>query len=107
MYEKLSIEIKGMSPEQPVKDMIHLVAEKIHCQAPSDSCMKVVFEQSKEAIRASCRIVSHAGIFIAEAISEAPDEVIKQLEQKIGERLSFWKKTRFLGSFEEQIETAV
>ncbi len=94
-HEHFSIEIRGILPTQSLQSMLKQVSERIHWQSPSDSFLKIFCEQSKEAMKASCRIASQAGVFVAEAISESPEERLRNLEKRIYEQLNTWKETRF------------
>lgn len=86
--------------------MIQNVADSIHWQSPSDACLKIVCEKTKEAIKASCRVVSQAGTFMAEVVSDCPEWGIKKLEKEIQKQLNVWKQNRFSDIFNNQLEKA-
>lgn len=92
----VQFEFEGFDPGHEVKNFISTVAEKLHLSSPSDSAIKIAMGVSRGAVKASCRIISHAGTFIAEAISENPIKAIKTVEDKISEQLDSWKHRRFL-----------
>jgi ribosome-associated translation inhibitor RaiA len=92
----VQLEFMGFDPEQELRNFVASVAEKLHLSAPSDSAMKFAIKSGKGAIRASCYIVSHAGTFFAEAVSDNPAKAILKIEQKINRQLENWKRRRFL-----------
>lgn len=92
----VQFEFIGFDPEYEVWNFISTVAEKLHLSSPSDSAIKVAMKVSRGVVRASCRIASHAGTFMAEAISDNPIKAIKRVEEKISEQLDGWKHRRFL-----------
>ncbi|MGE0762987.1 MAG: HPF/RaiA family ribosome-associated protein [Bdellovibrionales bacterium] len=98
----VQFEFVGFDPEYEVKSFISTVAERLHLRSPSDSAIKMAMKLSKGAVQASCRVVSHAGIFAAEAISDNPIKAIKKVEKKIADQLDRWKSRRFLND-ESQI----
>ncbi len=91
----MQLEIINFTPEKKLDDSINKVSEKLYDNAPSDSAIKIVFRASRGVIKATCRIASHAGIFVAEAITESPLQALKQLEKRINQQLIEWKKRRF------------
>lgn len=92
----VQFEFIGIDPEYEVRNFVSTVAEKLHLSSPSDSAIKLVMKASRGAVRASCRIASHAGTFVAEAISENPIRALKKVEEKIADQLDCWKQRRFL-----------
>lgn len=92
----VQFEFVGFDPEYEVRNFISTVAEKLHLSSPSDSAIKVAMRLSKGVVQASCRIASHAGTFVADAISDNPIKAIKKVEEKIAEQLESWKSRRFL-----------
>lgn len=92
----VQFEFIGLDPEYEVRNFISTVAEKLHLSSPSDSVIKVAMKVSRGVVQASCRIASHAGTFMAEAISDNPIKAIKKVEEKIAEQLEGWKQRRFL-----------
>lgn len=95
MTNDFQFEFMGFSPDDKIKSFVSRVAEKLHYSAPSDSAMKLVVEKSKNAIRASCRIASQAGTFVADSISDSPIRAVQQIERKIRKELDDWKVRRF------------
>ncbi len=95
MTNDLQFEFMGFSPDDKIKNFVSRVAETLHYSAPSDSAMKLVVEKSKNAIRASCRIASQAGTFVADSISDNPIRAVQQIERKIRKELDDWKMRRF------------
>lgn len=92
----VQFEFIGFDPEYEVRNFISTVAEKLQLSSPSDSAIKVAMKVSRGVVQASCRIASHAGTFMAEAISDNPIKAIKKVEEKIAEQLDGWKHRRFL-----------
>ena len=78
----VQFEFVGFNPEYEVRNFISTVAEKLHLNSPSDSAIKVAMKVSRGVVQASCRIASHAGTFMAEAISDNPIKAIKKVEEK-------------------------
>lgn len=95
MTNDLQFEFMGFDPDDKIKSFVSRVAETLHYSAPSDSAMKLVVEKSKNAIRASCRIASQAGTFVADSISDSPIRAVQQIERKIRKELDDWKIRRF------------
>lgn len=94
--DNVSFEFIGFNPEHDLKNFLATVAENLHLRSPSDSAMKVAIKFSRGVVKASCRIASHAGVFMAEAISDSPIKAMNKIEQKIGEQLKGWKSRRFI-----------
>lgn len=92
----VQFEFVGFDPEYEVRNFISTVAEKLHLSSPSDSAIKVAMKLSRGAVQASCRIASHAGTFVAEAVGDNPIKAIKKVEEKITDQLDSWKRRRFL-----------
>ena len=92
----VQFEFVGFNPEYEVRSFISTVAEKLHLSSPSDSAIKVAMKFSRGAVQASCRIASHAGTFVADAVSDNPIKAIKKVEEKIAKQLDGWKRRRFL-----------
>ncbi len=109
MTSDLQFEFMGFNPDEKIKNFVSRVAEALHYSAPSDSAMKLVIEKSKNAIRASCRIASQAGTFVADSISDNPVRAVQQIERKIRKELDDWKMRRFeRATFEnETIQDAI
>lgn len=84
----VQFEFIGLDPEYEVRNFISTVAEKLHLSSPSDSVIKVAMKVSRGVVQASCRIASHAGTFMAEAISDNPIKAIKRLKKRL---LNNWR----------------
>ena len=93
--ENLEYEFMGFDPEYEIKTFIATVAHKLYFSAPSDSAIKLVVKKGQGMVKASCRIASQVGIFVAEASSENPICAIQQLEKRIKHQLDSWKMNRF------------
>jgi len=93
----MQFEFLGFDPEYELKKVISSVAERLEVSAPSDSYIKLAFEKGVRAVRASCRICSQAGEFIAEAVGETPARALAKIEQQIKLQLEAWKQRRFRG----------
>lgn len=91
----MQFEFLGFDPEYEVKKFISSVAEQLQFSAPSDSSIKFACEQGARAFRASCRICSQAGEFVADAVGETPARAIGKIERKIKQQLEDWKQRRF------------
>lgn len=95
MTNDVQFEFLGFSPDEQIKNFVSSTADQLYFSAPSDSALKLVVERSKNAIRASCRIASQAGVFVADAMSDSPVRAVRQIESKIRRQLDDWKKRRF------------
>ncbi len=93
--DNIQLEILGFDPGSELRSLAHNLAESLEFSAPSDSAVKMAVRKGMGAIQASCRIVSKAGVFMAEAVSESPLKALQQLERKITRQLDRWKKSRF------------
>lgn len=93
--ENMQFEFMGFDPDYKIRARIESVAEKISGIAPSDAAIKMAVQKGKGAIRASCRIASKAGVFVAEAASKNPILAVQQIEKKIKHQLDDWKAWRF------------
>lgn len=91
----LQLEFSGFNPEYELRDAIESIAEKLHLSSPSDSAMKVAIQKGKGVVQASCRIASHAGTFMADAVSDSPLRAIQKLDEKIRQQLEGWRRRRF------------
>jgi ribosome-associated translation inhibitor RaiA len=104
MMNDIKFEFKGFRPDEKIENFVSAVTDKLHWSAPSDSSLKFILEKSKNAVLASCRIVSQTGTFMAEAIHENPIRAIQQIETKIRDQLEKWKRHRFeSGTLENKI----
>lgn len=101
MASHMHFKFKGFRPDDQIRKFVSTVAERLYFSAPSDSTMKLVVEQGKSAVRASCRIASQAGTFVADAMSDSPARAVQQIEGKIRDQLDGWKRRRFEDSAEE------
>lgn len=102
-HENVQFDFRGFNPDFEMKNFISTVAEKIHLNAPSDAVMKMAMQKGKGAIKAYCRIVSRAGTFVAEAVSDSPVRAVQQVEHKIRAQLETWKAWRFLSPNSQKV----
>ena len=93
--ENVQFEFIGFDPSYEVRAFVSNFAEKIYLNSPSDAAIKLAIEKGKGAVKASCRIASQAGTFIAETLSDSPVRAVQQIEQKINHQLNNWKAWRF------------
>ena len=93
--ENVEFEFMGFNPDYEIRTFISSVAEKLHLNSPSDAAMKLAIQKGKGVIKASCRIASHSGTFVAEAVSKNPVRAVQQIERKIKKQLDQWKAWRF------------
>jgi ribosome-associated translation inhibitor RaiA len=93
--ENVEYEFMGFDPEYEIKAFIAAVADKLYFSAPSDSAMKLAIKKSKGVVKASCRIASQVGTFVAEATGKNPIRAIQRLEKRIKHQLDSWKMNRF------------
>ena len=98
LNHSVNFEFIGFDPEYEVRSFITSVADRLHSLAPSNSFMKVTMKKGKDAIEASCRIASQAGVFVAETVCNSPVTAIHQIESRIMQQLNEWKKYRFQDS---------
>lgn len=95
MGHDVFFEFEGFDPGYEIKNFVSSIAEKLHLSAPSDSALKFVLRKSKGAVRASCKIASQAGTFVAEAMSDNPIHAVTKVEKKIRQQLEQWLRSRF------------
>ena len=105
--DHVQFEFMGLEPNYEIRSFISAVAEKLYFSAPSDAAMKMALQKAKGSIKASCRIASQAGTFVAEAVSESPIRAIQQIEQKIKNQLDNWKAWRFQNSQNTQRQKSI
>lgn len=106
MYDNLKICFSGTRPSASVLRLVKEVADKIQSWSPSDSCLQILCETNSEDFKASCRIVSKAGVFCAEAADRNPRIGLKKLEGKIQKQLDRWKKSRTVQIFGPNVQVA-
>ena len=102
MNNNLELKFVGFNPDDRFKNTISQVAEVLYSSAPSDSDLKLVVEKSKNTIRASGRIVSQTGIFVADCLGHTPIRAIQKLERKMRKQLDWWKLHRFKNNQREK-----
>jgi ribosome-associated translation inhibitor RaiA len=95
MTKDVQFEFMGFKPDEQIKTFVSSVVDQLHFSAPSDAALKLVIKKSKDMIRASCRIASQAGTFVADTMSDNPIRAVQQIENKIRRQLDHWKKIRF------------
>lgn len=93
--ENFECELKGFDPELEIKTFIATVADRLYFSAPSDSAVKLAIRKSQGVVKASCRIASQVGTFVAEATCENPICALRRLELRIKQQLDSWKRNRF------------
>lgn len=93
--ENVEYKFMGFDPESNVKNIIARVADALYDSAPSDSGIKFAVEKSQGIVKASCRIASQVGNFVAEATGKNPIHAIQRLEKRIKDQLDSWKMNRF------------
>lgn len=93
--ENVEYEFKGFDPGHEIKAFMARLADQIYYSSPSDSGIKFAIQRSQGLVKASCRIASQVGLFVAEATGENPVSTIKKLEKKIKHQLDSWKMNRF------------
>ncbi|MCB9026778.1 MAG: hypothetical protein H6625_10705 [Bdellovibrionaceae bacterium] len=104
LNHSIKFEFIGFDPDYKTRSYITSVAERLQSLSPSYSFIKVAMNKGKNVVKASCKIVSQAGEFVAESLCNDPVSAILQIEADIMEQLNEWKKHRF---FENQPETKV
>jgi ribosome-associated translation inhibitor RaiA len=95
-HDGIEFVYKGSNPENEIKQVISAIVEKLHFNSPSDSAMTMVLNSTKNISKATCRIASQTGVFIAEATNKNPLEAITMLETKMRKQLEEWRKSRFI-----------
>lgn len=93
--ESVQYEFLDFDPDYEIKAFVSTVAEKLLLNSPSDAAIRLALQKYKGAIKASCRIASRAGTFIADAVSDNPIRAVQQIEREIKEQLDSWKDWRF------------
>ncbi len=92
---KPNFQFIGFEADQDVKNFITSVANRLHSLAPSDAIMNFTIKKGKDAIAASCKIASKAGVFADEIVAASPWSAIQELESQMMRQLEEWKKKRF------------
>ena len=95
MDSDIKVTFEEFTPDDSTKACLSVVADKLQFSAPSDAVLKIVLKKSAGNLLATCRIVSQAGIFVAEAIADQPIRAIGMVEEKIRKQLKNWKAHRF------------
>ncbi len=93
--ENVECEFIGFDPEYEIKNYVAKVIDKLYNSAPSDSGIKLAFQKSHQLMKATCRIASQVGTFVAEAKGINPILTIQSLENQIKDQLESWKSNRF------------
>jgi hypothetical protein len=91
-----NLQFAGFVPEHETRTQILTTLENIDQSAPSDAVTDMVFEASKGVVKASCRIASKAGMFVADAVNENPLKALLSIEQKIKRQIDMWKRNRLI-----------
>lgn len=95
MSRDFKYNFKNFNPDENTRSYVAQIAEDLYFASPSDSGLNLVIEKTKNAVRASCRIVSLAGIFTAEAVCNDVMDAVDQVHEKINQQLKSWKLQRF------------
>lgn len=100
MSYEFDLKFEDFTPDDDTKTCVNGIAEKLQSSAPSDADLTMAVRRSAGKILATCRIVSQAGIFVAEAIADQPIRAVLEVEDKIRLQLRHWKSRRFaIGRF--------
>lgn len=95
-HDNVQCEFMGFDPDHEIKSFIKSVADKISYLSPSDAALTLAVRNGKDAIQASCRVASQAGVFVAEAASKNPIRAVRKIEREISKQLDNWKAWRKL-----------
>lgn len=95
MGNDLQLKFINFEPRPEFQSFVSLIGERLHLSAPSDAVLKLAIRKSKDAIEVSCKIVSCAGTFVAEAVSENQIQAVRRVEAKIRKQLKAWIRKRF------------
>jgi hypothetical protein len=93
--ENVECEFMGFDPEHEVKSFIAQIADKFYYSSPSDSGIRLAIQKSQGLVKASCRIASKVGLFVADSTGKNPISALEKLENKIKDQLDSWKLNRF------------
>lgn len=93
--ENVECEFMGFDPEYKIKSLVAQVVDNLYYNAPSDSGIKLALQKSHGLVKATCRIASQVGPFVAEATGKNPISAIQRLENEIKNQLDSWKMNRF------------
>ena len=95
MGNDLQLKFINFEPGPDIQNFVSLIGERLHLSAPSDAALRLVISKSKDAFQVSCKIVSRAGTFVADAISESPVQAVRRVEVKIRQQLKTWIRHRY------------
>lgn len=91
----VNFDFDGYEPQNEAAHFIQYTVDKIHNYSPSDAFVKLSMKNSKGVIKATCRVVSQAGEFIAEAADRNVTSVIQKIDKEIMKQIEEWHRCRF------------
>ena len=96
----------GFSPAYETRQFTATAARRIQFGAPSDAVIWVSVGKGETGFYANCRINSSKAQFFAESSSDSPKAAVTEVEEKINNQLTAWKKRRFDEGADEKIRFA-
>jgi hypothetical protein len=99
------VQFQGFHPSTFTRDFLDLKFDQIHEKSPYGSTLRAVFVRNGERLKATLRIMSAAGTFVAVSEGQKMRDVSKRLFSQIGRQLERWKSTRYKDEDHDAIRT--
>lgn len=93
--DDIFVHFQGFSPSTFTRDFLDFKIGEIHEKSPYGSTLRAVFVRNGERVKATLRIMSVAGTFVAVCEGQKMRDVTKRLFSQIGRQLDRWKSTRY------------
>ncbi|MBX2988750.1 MAG: hypothetical protein KF802_12720 [Bdellovibrionaceae bacterium] len=108
LTQDVRIHYIGFHPAEKTEQRLQTWADELHEEAPSESCMKVVYSKHGRDYQGEIRITSRAGEFYAIASGINLYSVARDVTKRMRRQLQKWKTVRFhrhgnIGQAEETI----
>lgn len=91
----MNIRLSGLVFKREQRQGIRIVAEQIYAFAPSDSTLRLNFEQKGDQVKVTGRVASQVGVFAADAMDSCPVQAMRKLQTKLNNDFTQWKEKRF------------
>ncbi len=89
-----SVQFQGFSPSNFTRDYLDSKLAQLHGRAPIGSKLNAVFVRESGGIKATLRIMSHAGDFFAVARGFNLKDANRRLASQIQKQMKRWKTRR-------------
>ncbi len=88
------VHYKGFEPTKKEEQLIRSLLDRLHCEAPSDSAIRLEVSKGQVLFRTRCEIKSSVISFSGESASENLYPALKLVERKMHVQLDNWKTSR-------------